>query len=65
MDGPTPLLKAELEALAKLCAKQPHALELKEYFILCFKEERSRVAAMGLNMGKVKLLSDCSKLSEI
>ncbi len=43
MSNETPLLKAELEALAKLSAQQPHALELKEYFDLMFTEERSRV----------------------
>lgn len=40
MDGEMPLLKAELESLAKLSARQPHALELREYFDTCFSEER-------------------------
>lgn len=45
MDGETPLLKAKLESLAKLCAKQPHALELRDYFDTCFSEERLIVNA--------------------
>ena len=40
MDGSTPLLKAELESLAKLSARQPHAISLKEYFNMCFGRER-------------------------
>ena len=39
----TPLLKAECEALAKLIAQQPHALELKADFDLIFAEARSQV----------------------
>ncbi len=54
MAGETPLLKAELEALAKLSAQQPHALELKEYFDLMFSEERSRVIYEELKQRKIK-----------
>ena len=43
MAGNTPLLNAEIEALAKIIAHQPHALELREYFDICFREERSQV----------------------
>jgi len=65
MAGKTPLLKAEIEALAKSSARQPHALELKEYFNLCFSEERSLVIFADLKQRKIKLLSDCPKLSEM
>lgn len=59
----TPLLKAEIEALAKLSASQPHALQLKEYFNLCFSEARSLVIMEELKLHKVKLLSNCPKMS--
>ena len=39
----TPLLEAECEALAKIIARQPHALELKAEFDLIFAETRSQV----------------------
>ena len=50
----TPLLKAECEALAKIIAQQPHALELKADFDLIFAETRSRVIFKELRQRKVK-----------
>ncbi len=61
MDGPTPLLKAECEALAKLIAQQPHAQKLKADFDLIFAEERSRVIYEELKTRRIKRLP---KLSE-
>ncbi len=52
MDGPTPLLKAECEALAKIIAQQKHALELKADFDLIFAEERSKVIFEELKLKK-------------
>ena len=54
MAGDTPLLKAECEALAKLIAHQPHALELKADFDLIFAEARSQVIFEELKQRKVK-----------
>ena len=48
----TPLLKAECEALAKIIAQQPHALELKADLI--FAEARSQVIFEELRQRKVK-----------
>ena len=62
MDGPTPLLKAECEALAKLIAQQPHAQKLKADFDLIFAEERSRVIYEELKTRRIKRLKDCSKI---
>ncbi len=59
-----PTLKDECEALAKIIAQQPHAQQLKEYFDLCFKEERSQVLFVELRQRKIKLLSDCPRMSE-
>ena len=63
MDGPTPLLKAEIEALAKIIAQQPHALELKADFDAKFAEVRLEVKRA--NYGKAKRLEDCPKLSDM
>lgn len=65
LSNETPLLLAEIEALAKLSATQPHALKLKEYFNLCFSEARSLVILEEMKSKKVKLLSDCPKMSDI
>ena len=54
MPNETPLLKAECEALAKIIAQQPHALELKADFDLIFAEERSQVIFEELRQKKVK-----------
>ncbi len=62
MDEPT--LKAKCEDLAKIIARQPHAQQLKEYFDLCFKEERSQVLFVELKQRKVKLLSECPRMSD-
>ena len=48
----TPLLKAECEALAKIIARQPHALELKANFDLIFAEARSQVIFEELKQRK-------------
>ncbi len=48
----TPLLKAECEALAKIIAQQPHALELKADFDLIFAEARSQVIFEELRQRK-------------
>ncbi len=61
----TPLLKAECEALAKIIARQPHALELKADFDLIFAEARSQVIFEELKTRKIKRLEDCPKLSEM
>ncbi len=53
MSNETPLLKAECEALAKIIAQQPHALELKADFDLIFAEERSRVIFEELKQRRV------------
>lgn len=65
MDGPTPLLKAELNTLAelaKLVAQEPDALVLKSYFDLCFSEARSLVILEELRQKKAisitKLITD-------
>ena len=50
----TPLLKAECEALAKIIAQQPHAIELKAEFDLIFAETRSQVIFEKLKQRKVK-----------
>ncbi len=50
----TPLLKAECEALAKIIAQQPHALELKAEFDLIFAKERSKVIFEELKSRKLK-----------
>ncbi len=62
MAGETPLLKAECEALAKIIAQQPHALDLKADFDLIFAKERSRVIYEELKTRRIKRLSDCSKM---
>jgi len=59
MNESTPLLNAEIEALAKIIAQQPHALELKTDFDLIFAEERRKVKN-GTNR-KFKRL--CPKMS--
>ena len=60
----TPLLEAEIEALAKLIARQPHALELKADFDLTFAETRSQVIFEELRQRKAisvtKLISQTS-----
>jgi len=58
----TPLLKAEIEALAKIIAKQPHALELKADFDAQFAEARLEVKRSIQR--KAKRLEDCPKMSE-
>ena len=63
MDGPTPLLKAEIEALAKIIARQPHALELKADFDAQFIEARLEIKR-GIQRA-AKRLEDCPKLSEM
>lgn len=57
----TPLLKAELESLAKLSAKQPHAQELKEYFDICFAEARSLVILEELRHRKATSITSLVK----
>ena len=63
MDNETPLLKAEIEALAKLIAQQPHAQQLKAEFDSMFAEERSRVIYEELKARRIKRLEDCPKMS--
>jgi len=59
----TPLLKAEIEALAKIIAQQPHALELKADFDTQFIKARLEVKRG--TQRKAKRLEDCPKMSEI
>jgi ABC-type enterochelin transport system substrate-binding protein len=63
MSDKTPLLKAEIEALAKIIARQPHALELKADFDAQFIEARLEVKRNLQHMAK--RLEDCPKLSEM
>jgi len=62
MAGPTPLLNAEIEALAKIIARQPHALELKADFDTQFIKARLEVKRG--TQRKAKRLEDCPKMSE-
>jgi len=59
----TPLLNAEIEALAKIIAQQLHALELKADFDTQFIKARLEVKR-GIQR-KAKRLEDCPKMSEI
>jgi len=59
----TPLLNAELEALAKIIAQQPHALELKASFDTQFI--KARLEAKRTLQHTAKRLEDCPKMSEI
>lgn len=63
MAGKTPLLNAEIQALAKIIAKQPHALELKADFDSTFAEERLRIKYEGLKERRIKRLEDCPRMS--
>ena len=58
----TPLLNAEIEALAKLIAQQPHALELKADFDAKFSEARLEVKR-GIQR-TAKRLEDCPRMSD-
>ena len=61
MAGDTPLLNAEIQALAKIIARQPHALELKAGFDLIFAEERSKVIFEELRQKKVTSVTELIK----
>jgi len=61
----TPLLKAEIEALAKIIAQQPHALELKADFDVMFREACSQIRLEQTKQRKVRRWEDCPPLSEM
>ena len=62
MDGNTPLLTAEIEALAKIIAQQPHAQQLKAEFDVAFREACSQVRLERTRQRKVRRWEDCPEM---
>ena len=62
MSDKTPLLTAEIEALAKIIAQQPHAQRLKNDFDVEFREACSQVRLERTRQRKVRRWEDCPEM---